>query len=117
MNESYPPDLVRYIAASTGLPEATARRVVADVAAYFAETVEDFVRRRHEELKRRQRKNDEIWPQVAAEIAARRFGAPELSERQLRRIVYEKPRRASEGDQPVRPDTKGSATCAESLAT
>jgi hypothetical protein len=88
MNEPYPQDLVRHIAATTGLPEATATRVVADVAAYFAETVEDFVCRRHEELKRKQRKNDEIWPQIAAEITNHRFVAPELSGRQLRRIVY-----------------------------
>jgi len=88
MNDSYPQDLVRHIAASTGLPEMTATRVVADVATYYAETVEDFVRRRHDELKRKQRKNDEIWPQIAAELTYRRFGAPELSGRQLRRIVY-----------------------------
>lgn len=84
----YPQDLVRHIAASTGLPEATATRVVADVAAYFAETVEDFVRRRHAELQRKQLKNDEIWPLIAAEIGTRRFGARDLSGRQLRRIVY-----------------------------
>jgi hypothetical protein len=88
MNDSYPPDLIRHIAVSTGLPEATAVRVVADVTAYFAETVEEFVQRRHDELRRRQRKNDEIWPVIAAELGARRFVAPRLSERQLRRIVY-----------------------------
>jgi hypothetical protein len=91
MNEPYPQDLVRHIAASTGLPEPTATRVVADVAAYFAETVEEFVCRRHDELKRRQRKNDDIWPQIAAELRTRRFGARELSGRQLRRIVYDRP--------------------------
>jgi hypothetical protein len=88
MNDSYPPDLIRHIAVSTGLPEATAVRVAADVVAYFAETVQEFVQRRHDELRRRQRKNDEIWPVIAAELGARRFAAPELSERQLRRIVY-----------------------------
>ena len=31
MNDGYPQDLVRHVAASTGLPETTARRVVADV--------------------------------------------------------------------------------------
>ena len=81
-------ELARHVAASTGLPEPTAARVVADVTAYFGETVEDYVRRRHEELRRRQRKNDEIWPAIAAELATRRFAAPDLSERQLRRIVY-----------------------------
>lgn len=88
MTDSYPQDLVRHIAASTGLPEATAMRVVADVAAYFGETVESFVRRRHGELQRRERKNDEIWPQITAELGVRRFQAPEMSERKLRRIVY-----------------------------
>jgi hypothetical protein len=83
-----PRDLARHVAATTGLPEPTAARVVADVAAYFGETVEEFVRRRHEELRRRQWKNDEIWPALGAEIATRRFAAPDLTERQLRRIVY-----------------------------
>ncbi|MGD0560252.1 MAG: hypothetical protein ABSA93_35450 [Streptosporangiaceae bacterium] len=83
-----PWDLVRHVAATTGLPEATAARVVADVTAYFGETVEEFVRRRHEELRRQQRKNDEIWPAITAELATRRFAAPELTERQLRRIKY-----------------------------
>ena len=88
MDDTYPQDLVRHIAVSTGLPEATATRVVADVAAYFTETVESYVRRRHAELKSKNRKNDEIWPSIAAEFGTRRFGAPELTERQLRRMVY-----------------------------
>jgi hypothetical protein len=50
--------------------------------------VEEFVRRRHAELRQRQRKNEEIWPLVEAELRQRRFAAPILSERQLRRIVY-----------------------------
>jgi hypothetical protein len=87
--DSFPQDLARYLAASTGLPHGTALRVIADVATYFNETIEDFVRRRHAELQRRQRKNDEIWPLIAAELKQRRFAAPGLSQRQLRRIVYE----------------------------
>jgi hypothetical protein len=88
MTDSCPQDLVRHIVASTGLPEATAARVVADVMAYFGETAEEFVRRRHAELQRRQRKNDEIWPQIVAELENRRFPATDMSERKLRRIVY-----------------------------
>ena len=88
VSDQVPADLVRHVAASTGLPEATATRVIADIAAYFAETIEDYIRRRHGEMRLMHRKNDDIWPQIAAELAGRRFGAPELSERQLRRIVY-----------------------------
>ena len=86
--DSFPRDLARYLAASTGLPLPTAVRVIADVAAYFNETIEEFVCRRHAELKHRQHKNDEIWPLIAAELGQRRFAAPGLSERQLRRMVY-----------------------------
>jgi hypothetical protein len=84
----YPQDLVRYVARSTGLDDATASRVVADVMAYFGQTVEEYVIKRHEDLKSRNRRNDDIWPLIATELKTRRFKAEELSERQLRRIVY-----------------------------
>ena len=88
MNDSYPSELVRHVAATTGLDEATATRVVADTCAYFGESVEEFVKRRHTQLQGRHLRNDEIWPRLMAELSVRRFKAPTLSERQLRRIVY-----------------------------
>jgi hypothetical protein len=88
MPDPFPQDLARYLAASTGLPQSTATRVIVDVTTYFSETIEAFVRRRHAELQQGQRKNDEIWPVIAAELSQRRFAAPGLSERQLRRLVY-----------------------------
>ena len=88
MDNTYPQDLVRHVAASTGLDEATATRVVADVVAYFGQTVEDFVRQRHSELKDLNQRNDDIWPRLAAEVSDRRFLVGDLTERQLRRIVY-----------------------------
>jgi hypothetical protein len=86
--DPFPQDLARYLVASTGLPQPTVARVIADVVTYFGETVEEFVCRRHAELQRRQYKNDETWPLIMAELGQRRFPAPDLSERQLRRIVY-----------------------------
>ncbi|HEY6495255.1 MAG TPA: hypothetical protein VIZ43_18420 [Trebonia sp.] len=88
MDDSYPQDLVRHVALSTGLDEATASRVVADVVAYFGQTVEQYVTERHEDLKSRNRRNDDIWPLITEELKTRRFKAGELSERQLRRMVY-----------------------------
>ena len=76
------------MAASTGLPAPVAARVITDVMAYFGETAEEFVRRRHTELKRRQLRNADIWTLLARELDARPFAAPDLTERQLRRIVY-----------------------------
>ena len=83
-----PQDLVRHVARSTGLDEATASRVVADVIAYFSQTVEEYVIERHSDLKSKNRKNDDIWPLISGELKSRRFTAEELTERQLRRIVY-----------------------------
>jgi hypothetical protein len=81
-------ELVRHVVVSTGLGPETATRVIADVLAYFGESTEQFVRRRHAELHRRGHGNAVIWPALAAELAERRVAAPGLSERQLRRIVY-----------------------------
>jgi autonomous glycyl radical cofactor GrcA len=84
----YPQDLVRHVATSTGLDDATATRVVADVVAYFGQTVEEFVRQRHAQLKDLNKRNDDIWPRLAGEVSGRRFKVNDLTERQLRRIIY-----------------------------
>jgi hypothetical protein len=81
-------ELIRHVVASTGLAPDVAARVVTDVLAYFGETTETFVRRRHAELHRRGHSNAEIWPVIAAELAERRVASAALSHRQLRRIVY-----------------------------
>lgn len=88
VTDGVPVDLVRHVAASTGLPDAIAARVVADVVGYFDETAEQFVRRRHAELQRRQVRNADIWQRLTSELAQHRVAAPEFTERQLRRIVY-----------------------------
>jgi hypothetical protein len=75
------------VVATTGLPPATAERVVTDIIGYFAETTEQFVRRRHAEL-HRHLKNDQIWGVIAAELAGRPVAAQPASARKLRRIVY-----------------------------
>ncbi len=81
-------DLVQRVAASTGLSQADAARVVADVVAFFAEPPEHFVRRRHADLKTYGMKNPEIFALIGTELGDRVVAAPALSDRQLRRIVY-----------------------------
>jgi hypothetical protein len=75
------------VAATTGLPAATAARVICDVIGYFGESAVEFVRRRHAEL-HRDHKNDQIWELIAAELAGRPVAAPPVTARKLRRIVY-----------------------------
>ena len=80
--------LVDHVVATTGLTPAEAARVVEDVIAFHAEPVEVYVRRRHAELKTYGARNPEIFARVAEELAHRVVAPPDLSERQLRRIVY-----------------------------
>jgi hypothetical protein len=81
-------DLVAHLVRNTPLSPSEAARVVAEVVAYYGEPVPDYVRRRHAEMKRRGLTNDLIFDEIAAELARRRFAAPNLSARQLRRLVY-----------------------------
>jgi hypothetical protein len=81
-------ELVAHLVRTTGLPTGVAARVVEEVVAFFGETSEAFVRRRHRELQAAGRTNAEIFGRIAAELAGRPVAAPALSERQLRRIVY-----------------------------
>jgi hypothetical protein len=83
-----PDDLLQHVMRTTGLPAGSAARVIADVKAYFDESVEDFVRRRHRELQAGGLTNDPIFERIQAELRDRPVAAPELTARQLRRIVY-----------------------------
>lgn len=82
------PALVAHVVASTGLTPAEATRLIEDVVSFHGEPVADYVRRRHAELKTHGAKNPEIFARIGAELEMRVVAAPELSERQLRRIVY-----------------------------
>jgi polyhydroxyalkanoate synthesis regulator phasin len=81
-------DLVDHLVRSSPLSASEATRVVAEVVAYFSEPVQDYVRRRHTELRNRGWHNDRIFAALGAELATRRVAPPALSARQLRRLVY-----------------------------
>ncbi len=82
------PALVAHVVATTSLTPSEAARVIEDVIAFHAPPVEEYVRERHARLKTYGAKNPEIFARIAAELETRVVGAPALSERQLRRIVY-----------------------------
>jgi hypothetical protein len=81
-------ELIIQVSASTGLSAGEAARVVADVIGWYREPVEEYVRRRHTRMRMYGKKNDEIFALIAAELGNRLVAAPDLSARQLRRIVY-----------------------------
>lgn len=81
-------ELVTHLSRTSPLSRGEAARVIAEVLGYFSEPVEDFVRRRHRELKAEGLTNDQAFAQIAAELPWRRVAPPRFSLRQLRRVVY-----------------------------
>lgn len=81
-------ELIAHLGRTLGLERVAAVRVLDEVLAYFQETVDDFVIRRHGELQAERERNDAIFEQIGGELGRRRFAAPALTPRQLRRLVY-----------------------------
>ncbi|MFF8903502.1 hypothetical protein [Streptomyces olivaceoviridis] len=81
-------ELLDHLTRSTPLSRGEALRVVQDVLAYFDETIQEFVRRRHRELQAQGLVNTEIFERIGADLKYRAVAPPELTLRQLRRMVY-----------------------------
>jgi hypothetical protein len=81
-------DLIEYLVRSSRLTKPEAVRVVNEILEFMNDTAEDYIRRRHLQLQVQGLANDAIFTQIAAELAYRRFRAPELSQRQIRRVIY-----------------------------
>ncbi|NEA61541.1 hypothetical protein [Streptomyces sp. SID12488] len=81
-------ELVDHLTRTTPLSRGEALRVIQDVLAYFDETTEDYVRRRHRELQGQGLVNATIFDRIEADLKYRAVAPPELTLRQLRRMVY-----------------------------
>jgi hypothetical protein len=85
-----PPDdpLVDHLVASSGLTPSVARRIIDDVLAHHAESVEDYVVRRHRELVTDGIRNAGIFLLIQQEVARRPFRVRPCTVRQIRRMIY-----------------------------
>lgn len=81
-------DLVSFLAAHSKLTQDESRRLLAELNLFFDETAEAFVRRRHQELQDSGLRNSAIFQRIQQEMGGRRFKAEDLSERQIRRMIY-----------------------------
>jgi hypothetical protein len=81
-------DLVTHLVQTSRLSRPEAVRLVGEVLSFLDESAEDFIRRRHRALQSEGRPNEEIFTRIAAEMARRRFRAPDYTVRQIRRVIY-----------------------------
>jgi hypothetical protein len=82
------PERRKYLEERYGLDRDELDSLLDDLWTFTDEEAEDFVRRRHGELQREGLRNEAIYRRLAAEAAAGRYRGPELSLRQVRRIIY-----------------------------
>ena len=81
--------LINHLCQSSDLTLSQAHRAVDEVIAYFSESPDDYVRRRHLEIKQEQGlANADIFKRIEAELSQLVFAAPPLTQRQIRRIIY-----------------------------
>ncbi|HUI68964.1 MAG TPA: hypothetical protein VL354_00500 [Spirochaetia bacterium] len=83
-----PHELKRHLTETYGISESDFQHFQEEFLAFYDQTLEEFVCRRHQELQKTGMKNAEIFRRIQREAAGRRFAVRELSERQIRRLVY-----------------------------
>jgi len=81
--------LINHLCQGGDLTPSQARKTVDEVIAYFSESPDDYVRRRHLEIKQEQGlANPEIFKRIEVELSQLVFAAPPLTQRQIRRVIY-----------------------------
>ena len=80
--------LLAHITRSTGMSPSRASHLITEVIEFFAEPIEGYVHKRHAALQAAGLRNPAIYEQIQRELSARRFPAPPLSTRQIRRMIY-----------------------------
>ena len=90
MEQQLPPisNLHQYLIESYNLHREDIPRLLGDVLGFFSATLEEYVQSRHLDLKALGLRNEEIYMTLQQEIEERRFKAPTLSLRQIRRMIY-----------------------------
>jgi hypothetical protein len=81
-------DFKLHLMATYGISDGNFERIHEEFLSFFGQTLDEYVVKRHGELHAQGRHNQEIYGQIQAETAERRFALKDLSERRIRRIIY-----------------------------
>lgn len=77
-----------YLLSSYQMSKNDLYRFLDDLSGAFNFTVEKYIQKKHTDLHKEGKKNAEIYQIIQKEILTQRFPGPELSVRQIRRIIY-----------------------------
>ncbi|MFK7858724.1 MAG: hypothetical protein AB8B64_07885 [Granulosicoccus sp.] len=82
------PELVEHLIRQSGLSSTEAHRLIDEIVAFFSETPQNYIRRRHHELQKSGLTNERIYTIIAEELKQHRFASEPLTTRQIRRAIY-----------------------------
>lgn len=77
-----------YLLSSYPVDAGLLDRLVEDLGEYFSQSVQEYILSRHRELHSSGIRNNEIYVQIQSELKEKRFIGPDLSVRQIRRVIY-----------------------------
>jgi len=83
-----PKDLIQHLCNMSSLTPEQASHFAAEVMHYYSSSPTDFVITRHRELQQAGLANTEIYTLIEQELRLRLYPAPEMSVRQIRRLIY-----------------------------
>lgn len=81
-------DFINHILETYSIDLPQLERLMDEFQSFYDADFKEFIQQRHCELKNQGMLNEEIYPKLLDELKERRFKAPELSLRQIRRIIY-----------------------------
>ena len=81
-------ELLLHLQETYALSQERAGHLVAEVFAFYRDSYDDYVRRRHHELQQTGMRNAAIFAAICQELPSRHFPGPKLTMRQVRRLIY-----------------------------
>jgi len=70
------------------ITEELLNHILDDIGEYFSAEVKEYIGIRHQQLQKEGLQNRDIYTLIRKELKERRFASPDLTLRQIRRIIY-----------------------------
>jgi hypothetical protein len=83
-----PDELINHLCRHSSMTAAEACRLVTEVLSFYNENLDEFIRRRHSELRAAGLANSTIFDLIRHELPDHRFLIAPVTERQIRRVIY-----------------------------
>jgi len=83
-----PDELIDHLCRQSSMTASEARRLVTEILSFYDENLDQFIRRRHRELRASGLSNSTIFQTIQQELPQHRFLVLPITERQIRRVIY-----------------------------